>query len=451
MVLRRIPESDQSYHLLAFDKHGTEQRDPGGRLGSEAVVEALQTPDTQVTDVFVLSHGWQGDSQGAVDQYDAWLRAANVDRDDDGIRPFVIGLHWPSKAWSDRPLESGPSGLLGDMAPADAMPVGEAVEELAGTLVDTAAARAALTTILDYAASIHPDTDATGTDALPDEVADAYRRLAAEVGVRSDDDPLLGEEWDPEPAFADAAEHGGDGDDGLLGQGFWSKLREAVLTPLRQLTFWTMKDRARVFGETGGSTLLRLLQQSAPSVRVHLMGHSFGTIVVSATARGPGERPKPPLRPVESLFLVQGAVSLWAFSPDVPESVGGGRGYFADLLRPEFVAGPILATRSKWDYAVGKYYPLAVRMARQYLLGETPKYGGIGTFGIQGAGATELPPIAAGARAAEPLGSGKVFNVDASRVVARLDGPAGAHSDIAHRELGRLAWAAARSRIPASG
>jgi pimeloyl-ACP methyl ester carboxylesterase len=224
-----------------------------------------------------------------------------------------------------------------------------------------------------------------------------------------------------------------------------------VLTPLRQLTFWTMKDRARRFGESGGSALLRQLQEAAPHVRVHLMGHSFGTIVVSATVRGPGERPRPPVRPVGSLFLVQGAVSLWAFSPEVPESVGGGRGYFADVLRPEFVAGPIVATRSKWDYAVGKYYPLAVRMARQYLLGELPKFGGIGTFGIQGAGATELPLTAAEARAEDALGSGKVFNVDASRVVARLDGPAGAHSDIAHRELGRLAWVAARTRIPADG
>jgi hypothetical protein len=447
MVLRRIPDSDQSYHLLEFDKHGAERPDETGRLGSEAALEALTAPGAAVTDVFLLSHGWQGDYSDALGQYDSWLRAANVDRPDDPIRPLVLGLHWPSKAWSDRPLQSGPGGLLGDDAPEDAQSVQEAVDEIAGNLADTDEARAALTTILEYAASLDPDADATSGDTLPAEVADAYRRLAAEAGVRSDDDPLLSGEWDPEPAFAEAAEHGGDGEDGLLGEGFWSKLREAVLTPLRQLTFWTMKDRARVFGETGGSALLREIQRSARNVRVHVMGHSFGTIVVSATVRGPGERPSPPLRPVESMFLVQGAVSLWAFSPDVPDSVGGGRGYFADLLRPEFVAGPIVATRSKWDYAVGKYYPLAVRMARQYLLGETPKYGGIGTFGIQGAGASELPSLGAGARPDGGFAQGKVFNLDASGIITRLQGPAGAHADIAHPQLGRLAWAAAKSRV----
>ena len=34
-------------------------------------------------------------------------------------------------------------------------------------------------------------------------------------------------------------------------------VRDAILSPLRQLSFWKMKDRARIFGETGGNALLR--------------------------------------------------------------------------------------------------------------------------------------------------------------------------------------------------
>jgi hypothetical protein len=172
------------------------------------------------------------------------------------------------------------------------------------------------------------------------------------------------------------------------------------------------------------------------------MGHSFGTVVVSAIVRGPGATPRPPLRPVQSLFLVQGAVSLWAFSAHVPDSIGGGRGYFADLADPRFVAGPIIATRSRWDYAVAKFYPLAVRGAGQYLLGELPKYGGVGAFGIQGVGANDLTALKSGTRP-NPTLTHAFYNVDGSSVIAAVDGPAGAHNDIAHPELTWLAWDAA--------
>src|SRR3954468_10131126 len=447
MALRHIPGRDESYHLIAFDKHGVELPDPDGTSASETALAALGAPAGGVTDVFLLSHGWQSDRQDAIAQYDRWLGAANPDRPDDDIRPLVIGLHWPSKAWSDRALAGASGGLLGgdDASGAGTITVGEAVDEFAANLADTEDARSALTTILECAASIDPDAEAGSEDALPADVADAYRVLAGQADVSAGDDPLLGNGWDPELAFAEAAEHGGDGEGGLLGDGFWGKLRDAVVTPLRQLTFWSMKERARTFGEGAGSQLLRKVQEAAPQARVHLMGHSFGTIVVSATVRGPGKTPRPPLRPVQSLFLVQGAVSLWAFSAHVPDSVGGGRGYFADLADPRFVAGPIVATRSRWDYAVAKFYPLAVRGAKQYLLGELPKYGGVGAFGIQGAGATDLTALKTGTRPDPALSHG-IYNVDGSAVIAFLDGPAGAHNDIAHAELTWLAWKAAATR-----
>src|SRR5207248_3302769 len=63
-----------------------------------------------------------------------------------------------------------------------------------------------------------------------------------------------------------------------------------ILSLLLQLSFWKMKDRARQFGETGGFDLLTTLQRTAAErdVRFHLMGHSLGCIVVSATVAGPG-------------------------------------------------------------------------------------------------------------------------------------------------------------------
>jgi hypothetical protein len=151
---------------------------------------------------------------------------------------------------------------------------------------------------------------------------------------------------------------------------------------------------------------------------------------------------------VSSLLLVQGAVSLWAFAAMAPVEYGGGRGYFADIVDPRFVDGPIVVTRSRWDYAVGRFYPLAVRLAGQFLLdADAPKYGGLGAHGAHGVdGAVELPRLETGGRYRGLLSGHAVYNVDASAVIARLDGAAGAHSDLVHPELTWLAWDAALAR-----
>lgn len=451
MSLRRIPGKSQQYFLITYDKRGDEVPDADGTSASKEAIGALKDPAAGVTDVFILSHGWQGDYDDAIRQYDRWIGAANPDTSGDGIRPFIIGLHWPSKAWSDRELKSAPTGLLGD-EPADpeAVTVDDAVAEYSSQLGDSPEVREALTTVLAYAAEIDPEQDAADDDELPSDVAEAYRVLAAAVEPDDSEEPLLGAGWDPDTAFGEAVQE--QEDDGLLGDGWFQKLRQAVLTPLRQLTFWHGKNQAREFGERGAAKLLRAVMAASPA-RVHLMGHSFGTIVVSSAVRGPGSSPTPPPRPVSSLFLVQGAVSLWAFSADVPDSIGGGRGYLADVVTPRFVSGPIVVTRSKWDYAVGKFYPLAVGIAGQFLLGEAlPKYGGIGTFGIQGVeGAVELPALRPDTRPPGEFAGSTVYNIDASDVIAKLEGASGAHNDLAHPELVWLGWHAALSQARDQG
>ncbi len=446
MSLRTVAGTGQQYHLICYDKHGAEVPDADGTSASRLALAALTAPASGVTDVFVISHGWQGDLDDAIRQYDSWIGAANPDTAGDGTTPFLIGLHWPSKAWSDRELSSGPSGLLGDEpAPEDTITVEEAMAEYAAELGDSPEVRAALQQVVSFAATVDRDRDVSNADSLPPAVAEAYRQLAAAAGAVGGDEPLLGASWDPDLVFADAAAPAA-ADDGLLGGGFFGKLREAVLTPLRQLTFWHSKHQAREFGESGAANLVREIMTRSQA-RVHLIGHSFGTIVMAGAVRGPGHQPVPPPRPVDSLLLVQGAVSLWAFAPAVPAGIGSGRGYFADVATPSFVRGVVLATRTRWDYAVGRFYPLAVGLVNQFLLGgDLPKFGGIGAFGIQGvAGAVELPPLAPGATLQAGLVPGTVYNVDASAVIATLSGAAGAHNDLAHSELSWLGWSAAKA------
>ncbi len=113
---------------------------------------------------------------------------------------------------------------------------------------------------------------------------------------------------------------------------FGGSICGGLLAPLRTLSFWKMKDRARQFGEAAAHRLLGDLRYAAGGrgVRFHLMGHSFGCIVASAMrGRAGGGRRLP--RPVDSLVLVQGALSLWSYCSDIPAAPGPA-GYFRRIV-----------------------------------------------------------------------------------------------------------------------
>jgi hypothetical protein len=441
MPLRRVPDSDLQYQLLVFDEHGVERREPDGSLQSDAVKRRLADRSDPVTDVFFVSHGWKGDVQAAIEQNDRWIAAmASVQADRDaarqrptGFRPLIIGLHWPSLPWGDESLDDAGGGVLS--ADDDA----RNPEAFAARIAATPAARAAIRTILQNAPS---DADA---QSLSSSTRAAYATLFEEAGLGTGnagappgfDQPA----FDPDAIvrdFSATQETQSTSDMHVLGAEHpW---REAVLSPLRQLSFWKMKDRARMFGETGAHALLASLQSAVPDARFHLMGHSFGCIVVSAMVAGAPDAP-PLARPVDSLFLVQGALSLWAYASDIPFARGT-PGYFSRIAKSKLVRGPIVTTRSKHDTAVGRFYPLGARVAQQYVLGdELPQYGGMGAFGIQGlAAARDLPMRQADYRYG--FQPGAVYNLEASEIIRNGEGASGAHSDIAHPEVAHAFWCA---------
>jgi hypothetical protein len=453
MTVREVSGTDVTYHLVCFDKEGKERPEGDGTFTSDALrsLDGGNGADGPVTDVFFLSHGWQGDIPAAIDQYDRWVRAMAQQTDDrkaarlryPGFRALIVGLHWPSKPWGDERLLPPPaSGLLSDDAgAAAAASIDGMIDVWADRLADTPAARAALGTILRSAGR---DEEA---DSLPDDVCKAYEILRVEAGLTRDGDMMSpaaagSEAWDPRAVYGEMRGADHDGFAGLLGGGTGNTAPfDNILTPLRQLSFWKMKDRARSFGETGAADMLRLLQGAAPeSTRFHLMGHSFGCIVVSAALAGTGRSEL--LRPVSSMVLAQGALSLWAYAPDVPAAPGTS-GYFHRIIAQRLVRGPIITTRSSHDTAVAKYYPLGAKMAFQFLLGDLPKYGGIGTYGIRGLDAlTDARPIAP-PDSDNSFQPGRIYNLDAGNVIKNGDRPAGAHNDIAHPEVAHAAWQAA--------
>src|SRR5689334_10168353 len=184
-----VPGYHHRYHLVAFDAAGSERPEPTGRYSRTLMA---QIAHEEPTDVFLLSHGWNGDLPAARRQYGSWVAAmagcpedrAAAEARPGGFRPVVVALHWPSKAWGEEDLESASYALPGD-APgtsegghADSM--AQLVHSSVGALADTAAVRDAVCTIVDSA------LDDPVPTALPPPVREAYQRLDAELGRGAD-------------------------------------------------------------------------------------------------------------------------------------------------------------------------------------------------------------------------------------------------------------------------
>lgn len=425
------------YYLVAFDAAGNERDDDPDGLMSKQVLDVVSSEP--VTDVFLISHGWLGDIPAAQRQYNKWIAAMATNQADieqikqvrSGFRPLLIGLHWPSLPWGDEEL----GGELVSFDPTDVSPVEQLVDEYAARLADTQETRQALRTIFTAAMEdIAPVT-------LPPAVREAYEAVNQETSLGSEGEGAAPgsdrEPFDPENIFqaAESAE-----------VDFGNISFSGILAPLRSLSFWKMKDRARQFGESGGFQLLTKMQKAAPErVRFHLMGHSFGCIVVSATInglKGQGNL----VRPVDSLVLVQGALSIWSYCSDMPVAPGRA-GYFYPLVADRRVAGPIITTQSEYDTAVSKMYPLGAGFRQQIVFdpNELPKYAGLGTFGARGPGLGIVDMKMLPFEGSYYFESGKIYNLESSDFISDMSegGLGGAHSDIAKREVAHAVWSAA--------
>ena len=431
-----------AYDLIAFDSGGDERTDDPNGLMSDLILRTLAPDDSGITDVFLLCHGWNGDLPAARAQYDNWVGVmskceadiAKMKQVRPGFKPHIVGIHWPSMPWGDESFGEGGSFAV----PIDGVdatdPVQAMVDDYAARIADTPAARDAIRRIVVGAMEdVEPD-------ALSPDVFAAYKELnlEADMGIGGVGAGPGGDRsgFDPEGVYQSLKEDAPSF--GLFSGG-------GIFGVLRTLSFWRMKDRARWFGELAGARFLAQMMQAAPrTLRFHLMGHSFGCIVMSATLAGPKGRGRV-ARPVESLALVQGALSVWSYCDDIPATPGQ-PGYFNKVFADRRVRGPIVATQSVFDTATGKWYPLGAGVARQVSFaapGETPKYGAVGTHGIRGPGtnATDLSLLPA--TADYKFAAGAAYNLECSEIIREGSGRGGAHNDICHPAVAHAVWQAA--------
>src|SRR6266700_594954 len=414
MPIETVPEHDIRYHLVAFDAKGRERPEEGGPYSRDVLREAAPS---EPTDVFLFSHGWNGDVPDARRQYGRWLAAMASCGDDiaaaaampGGFRPLLVGLHWPSKAWGDEQLggasflvEATGEGTDGDDAGDDARDDVQAlVSDLAAQLHDTPATRQAIRTIVQSAL-----VDAAPAT-LPSEVRKAYQVIDADTGTGQEGAGAAPGD-DREPFDAEATYQACQQEEIVS---FGEVSLGGILAPLRVLTFWQMKRRARDFGESGASTLLRSLQEAAPAARFHLMGHSFGCIIASASIAGCSDLP----------------------------------GYFHPIVAGGMVDGPVVVTTSVHDRAVRVFYPIGASARGQVefeVPDVLPTYGGIGTFGIRGPGIEIVDEPMRAVGEAYELRPRVVHNLVADEVIATSEGIMGAHSDICHGAVAHAVWQA---------
>ena len=442
MPFESVPDTSLHYYLINFDALGQERNEPDDTKLSQTVLEVLaQEP---ITDVFIFSHGWQGDMPSSRTQYNRWIKAmaantADIERIKQlrpGFKPLLIGLHWPSLPWGDESIE----------ATTEEAAIESMVSHYAEHVADSQPAQEALKTIFSEA------LDDMQPDELSEATIEAYKVLDQEADLGSEG--LVAapgndrEPFNPESIYEESEIEteiiGDSADFGLLdGGGF---ILSRVFSPLRALSYWKMKALARKFGEsTGFEFLTRLQQATSEQVRFHLVGHSFGCIVMSATLAGPKAQGALP-RPINSLCLIQGAVSMWSYCADIPKDRGHA-GYFYPVIRDGKVAGPIVVTLSEHDTAVGKLYPLASGLAMKTIdFGGLPKYGAIGAFGIQGDG-IPLNPMQMLPRDQEyRFEAGQIYNLESSRYIYKKPkeaGLGGAHGEFDEPEVAHAVWIAA--------
>lgn len=413
------------YYVIPFDESG-------GCEGPQTR-EHLLANLTGVTDVFVFSHGWNNDWSAATRRYESFIAGFQQMRLKhnlalpDGHNPLLVGILWPSQsmAWFDS--ETGPSFAAANPVEQDAttselhaslremaaeLPLGkrERFHTLARSETLAVGEDQELAELLASMLSSGRDTEA-GTATAPD----AEDLLTAAASLET-----------PEPDYDEirTATTSGGADAPAAAGGLGSILK--VLDPrnlVKPFTVWQMKDRAGKVGANGVAPLIEaLLAKSDATTRIHLLGHSFGCkVVMTATCVMPE-----PVRPIESALLLQGAVSQYVFSPNVPErNVAGG---FTKALGR--VKRPIMATFSRHDSALRKGFHLSVR--RHDDLGElqfaaegTPsRFGALGGFGPQATQATILKINDPGV-SYDLVHSEKIIGLDGSRTI-------GGHGDISN-------------------
>lgn len=400
------------YFEVEFDKNGGIKRDVNLPAG--------------FTDLFVFSHGWNNDATDARELYTKFFTSfANVAQaqfDLDAMKPAILGVFWPSKKFNENLAVSGGPGTdaaavggAGDGAekvedkldelkqlfssPEEKQTLEEA-KQLVPDLQDKATARRQfvqkIRSLVDPSAANDEDASDAFFNNEEDELMEALKlRLTASPAADEGEGSAVAAIGAPGKRL----------DEVVAAGNFLSGFFNSALNLLNYATYYEMKTRA---GTVGANGLAKVIDRLAPSVNaIHLIGHSFGGRVVTATAAAAASRK------FKSMTLLQAAFSHNGFSKSM-------NGFFRKVVDEKKVGGPILITHSDKDRAVGVAYPLASRLNQddRMALGDAnDRFGGIGRNGAQKTDeAVKVTML--DATGTYQFSEGKLFNLNGDLIIA---------------------------------
>jgi hypothetical protein len=378
---------------LEFNRHG--------QIHDASQLTRLLAGLDGVSDLLMVSHGWNKDMADARDLYDNLL--GNIERllalrahahftHLAPLAPRVFAacqVFWPSKKFTEDELIPG-----GGAASAE----------------NSGRSDAALVTVLDRLAE---NPDRLGDKSMPPvrrELVKRAKKLIPELvrseGARADLVSTLRKLLDPDQASHDdasieffteeaatlfrhfegeviapraVAKGGATAADLGRVAGVRDMLKGARAAARRIAnfaTYYQMKARADIVGSIGVAQMIRRVREQLPTIKLHLVGHSFGGQLVTAAARSL------PDNTIDlTVSLLQAAISHNGFSENFLDRE---RGFYRDVIAKKRASGPIIVTHTKNDRAVGIVYPLASRVAfqRACALGDAnDPYGGMGRNG----------------------------------------------------------------------
>lgn len=351
-----------------------------------------------VTDLFVISHGWNNNAEAARELYRKLFEnfvAVAQPNDLPGRKFAILGVIWPSKKFDELvAASSAPDSAQGSAGLTAAHEESQkAVEEKLDAMKAMFSDPAQQKT-LDEAKALLADVEEKGS--ARQEFVNKIRSLldpsaandedASKTFFKEDGNELMKNLKVAEDDLDAEVAGEGEGSASLpLGVGsvqppqggaaglatFLSGFKAAVMNVLNFTTYYEMKTRA---GNVGKNGVAKVIDALAPKVqRIHLIGHSFGGRVVTAAAANSTTDK------IKSMSLLQTAFSHNGFS----KSMGG---FFRSVVDKKRVNGPILVTHTKNDKAVGVAYPLASKIvgdATAAFGDENDKFGGLGRNGVQ--------------------------------------------------------------------